>query len=79
MATPLHKDDDEPLLVVVHTRYMDTDTFRKHMAFRHRASLHGRDGIGPFYDPYVERCWRAFHSTVHRLALYGDMDHEHGE
>jgi hypothetical protein len=53
---------------------MDEETFRKHMASRHDRPDHG-----PFPDYYVERCWRAYHSAVHRLSLHGDLDHDHGD
>jgi hypothetical protein len=67
-------DADTDLIRVRHTRHMDEETFRKHMASRHDRPDHG-----PFPDLYVERCWRAYHAAIHRLSLHGDLDHDHGE
>jgi hypothetical protein len=57
---------------------MGPDTFRKHMDYRHRASLGGLIYLPPFPSDYVEECWRTFHDTLHRLGLQDDIDHNHG-
>lgn len=77
MAMP--QEDETELITVQHSRHMDAETFRKHMAARHLANLAGRFSIGPFHDPYVEQCWRAYHNSVHKFALHDGLDHDHGD
>jgi len=70
---------EEPELITVQNAdYMDAEMFRKHMAKRHPESLVGRGWRRPFATEYIEDCYRTFHDTIHRLSLYGDMDHDHG-
>jgi hypothetical protein len=65
--------------IVVSADEMDSATFRRHMNHRHLDSL-GYAGRLPrrvfgTYSDYIEHCYRAFHSTLHRLRL--DIEHEH--
>jgi hypothetical protein len=66
-------------ILVVSIDDMDSAIFRYHMNHRHRDSL-GFAGLLPkgfFADntEYIERCYRAFHETLHRLGV--DLEHEH--
>ena len=69
----------EVTITVRNADAMDEATFRKHMTFRHRASLGGWQALPPFPTDYIEDCWRTFHDTLHRLGLHGEMDHSHGK
>ena len=70
---------DSTKLIVVSIDDMKSSTFLKHMNHRHEDSL-GYAGMLPRLvfegsDDYIERCYRAFHETLHRLRL--DLPHEH--
>jgi hypothetical protein len=54
---------------------MDADIFAKHMNFRHPESMAGWTLDAARTSPYVMRCYRAFHRTLHRLRP--DLGHEH--
>jgi len=66
-------------IVVRNADDMDEWNFRKHMSVRHSESLAGQYTLPPFASDYVEECYRTFHDTIHRLSLYGEVDHEHGK
>lgn len=71
--------DSMPKLIVVSIDDMDRVALRKHFNHRHEDNL-GYAGMLPHnifenYDDYVERCYRAFHETLHRLRF--DLSHEH--
>jgi hypothetical protein len=72
-------EQEEDLITVRNADRMDSETFRKHMDVRHNDEPSKWRGMGPFPSDYVEDCWRAFHDTIHRLGLYGDMNHDHGK
>jgi hypothetical protein len=69
--------EQEEQLTVRNASDMDQYSFRKHMALRHSDSG-GYRHIPPFPSEYVEECWRTFHETLHRLHLYGEINHDHG-
>jgi hypothetical protein len=66
-------------ILVISIDDMNAVAFRRHMNQRHGASLGfaGRLPKGFFEDntDYIERCYRAFHETLHRLGV--DLEHEH--
>lgn len=57
---------------------MPREDFCRHMDMRHSESLGGLTGVPLFMSDYVERCWRAFHTQLHRLRLQEHIDHDHG-
>jgi hypothetical protein len=71
--------DQEQFITVRNADDMDPYNFRKHMELRHPDSLGGSPRLYPFPSEYVEECWRTFHDTLHRLELYGKINHDHGE
>lgn len=54
---------------------MDSETFAKHMSYRHSDSLGGLTRIDRFASPDIEAAYRAFHDRLHRLRP--DITHEH--
>lgn len=71
--------DSAEKLLVVSIDDMDSGTFRIHMNRRHGGSLGYAGKLPRFFfadnTEYIERCYRAFHNTLHRLSL--DIGHEH--
>jgi hypothetical protein len=71
--------DSTSKLLVVSIDDMDSGTFRIHMNRRHDESLGYAGKLPRFFfadnDEYIERCYRAFHGTLHRLLP--DIRHEH--
>lgn len=73
------QEQEQEQVAVRNADDMDSYNFRKHMDFRHSNSLGGFRRLPPFPNAYVEECWRSFHDTLHRLHLYGYINHDHGE
>jgi hypothetical protein len=73
--------DSTSKLLVVSIDDMDSGTFRVHMNHRHQESLGYAGKLPRFFfadnTEYIERCYRAFHRTLHRLRF--DLGHEHQE
>lgn len=57
---------------------MDLDVFRKHMEARHDTAPGWFKYMDQIDTEYLERCWRAYHNSIHRFELNGTMDHYHG-
>lgn len=56
---------------------MDDDTFKKHFQKRHSESLGGLSGFTERVPSVVLEAYRVFHDRIHRLAIPGQLDHEH--
>lgn len=74
------EEEIEPELVQP-TEFMSTELFAVHMEYRHPESLAGMIPLW-FSSDYVEKCYRTFHKTLHRLRVsifYDKLDHYHGD
>jgi hypothetical protein len=69
--------DEEDFITVRNADRMDTDTFIKHMEYRHADSLGGLRYLN-FPTDYVEGCWRTFHEALHHFRLTR-FNHDHGQ
>jgi hypothetical protein len=72
-------DADTDLIRVRNADSMTVDFFKKHMEARHGESILRFRYMDWTDAEYLEACWRAYHSAVHRLSLHGYLDHDHGD
>jgi hypothetical protein len=75
----VNEAQDEAYIIVRNADSMNVEFFKKHMEVRHGESILRFKYMDLDDTEYLEACWRAYHRAIHRLALYGNLDHDHGD